>query len=89
MLRVLVQAPPKPIGTKGWQQQTVGIFFFEAPGVESPYPVPIPILVEQGSKGYAPGEYRMDPATLVPKADTYGKLYVTAGRLVLQPVKAR
>lgn len=89
MLRVIVSAPPKPIGNKGWQQQVVGVFCHESPGVEAPFPVPIPMLVEEGSKGYPPGEYRLDPASIVPKADSYGKLFLSAGRLVLVPVKAK
>jgi len=89
MLRVIVQTPPKPIGEKGWQQQIVGVFCMEAPGVESPFAVPIPMLVEVGGKGYPPGEYRMDPSSIVPKADTYGKLFLTASRLVLVPTKGK
>jgi len=89
MLRVIVQSPPKPIGDKGWQQQVVGVFCMESPGVEAAFPVPVPMLVGIGEKGYAPGEYRLDPSSIQPKADTYGKLFLTATRLVLNPFKGK
>jgi hypothetical protein len=87
MLRVIVSGGPKPVGNKGWLQQTVGVYFFDEPGQEAPFPSPIPILLEPGSAGYAPGAYTMDPASLQPRADSYGKLFISAGRLVLVPVK--
>lgn len=85
MLRCVISTPPKPIGSKGWQSQVVGVYFHDAPGQESPFPTPIPVLVEAGEKGYAPGEYRLDPCSFAPKADSYGKLFVSTGRLVLVP----
>jgi len=89
MLRVIVQSPPKPIGDKGWQQQVVGVFCMESPGVEAAFAIPVPMLVEIGGKGYPAGEYRLDPCSLQPKADTYGKLGLVASRLVLVPTKGK
>jgi len=89
MLRVIVQGGPKPIGKNGWQQQIVGVFCHESPGVESAFPVPVPYLVEPDAKGYPPGEYRLDPASFQPKADSYGKLFLTIGRMQLVPGKGK
>jgi len=87
MLRVIVQSPPKAIGDKGWKQQTVGVFFFESPGVEAAFAVPVPVLVGKDEPGFAPGEYTLDPSSFAPKSDSYGKLFISTGRLVLIPRK--
>jgi len=87
MLRVIVQNPPKPIGEKGWKQQVLGFFFYDAPGVESPFAVPIPVLVGKDEPGFAPGEYTLCPSSFAPKSDSYGKLALGIGRVVLVPKK--
>lgn len=89
MLKVIVHQPPKPIGSNGWQQQIIGVHFLDAPGQESPFATPIPVLVGKGEPGFAPGTYMMDPASLAAKPDQFGKLQVGVGRMVLVPSKGR
>lgn len=87
--RALVSRPPVPFGTAGWAKQTVYVYLYESAGVEAPHPTGFPILVGKDEKGYAAGEYILDPSTFQAKGDKYGNLELAAGRFVLTPIKGK
>lgn len=86
MFKVTVAGGPKPIGSNGWQQQVIGVHLHEAPGVESPFAVPVPILIGKGEAGYPAGQYTLDAASFVLQLDKFGKGTISLGRPVLLPL---